>query len=47
MTGALVARGLHPAVLGQLPEEAARQVRRWFWLTVALLAYALLGLVIR
>jgi rhomboid protease GluP len=41
--GALVALRLHPVVLSPLPAERAAAVRRWLWLVVALLAYAVVG----
>jgi len=41
--GALVALRLHPVVLSPLPAERAAAVRRWLWLVVALLAYAVFG----
>jgi len=45
--GALVATRLHPVVLSSLPAEGAAAVRRWLWLVVALLAYAVVGWVRR
>jgi len=41
--GGLVATRLHPVVLSPLPAERAAAVRRWLWLVVALLAYAVVG----
>jgi rhomboid protease GluP len=41
--GALVALRLHPIVLSPLPPERAAAVRRWLWLVLALLAYAVVG----
>jgi rhomboid protease GluP len=41
--GALVATRLYPVVLSPLPAERAAAVRRWLWLVVALLAYAVVG----
>jgi rhomboid protease GluP len=41
--GALVALRLHPVVLSPLPPERAAVVRRWLWLVVALLIYAVVG----
>ncbi len=41
--GALVATRLHPVVLSPLPAERAAAVRRWLWLVVAPLAYAVVG----
>jgi rhomboid protease GluP len=41
--GALVATRLYPVVLSPLPPERASAVRRWLWLVVALLAYAVVG----
>ena len=39
VTGALIARRLHPVMLEPLPPERARLVRRWLWAVCALLAY--------
>ena len=39
VTGALVARLLHPVVLDPMPPERERAVRRWLWAVSALLAY--------
>ena len=41
--GALIASRLHPVVLSPLPAERAAAARRWLWLVVALLAYAVFG----
>jgi len=41
--GVLVAMRLHPVVLSPLPPERAVAVRRWLWLVVALLVYAVVG----
>jgi len=41
--GVLVAIRLHPVVLSPLPPERAVAVRRWLWLVVALLVYAVVG----
>lgn len=41
--GALIASRLHPAVLSPLPAERSAVARRWLWLVVALLAYAVFG----
>jgi len=38
LTGALLARRLHPVALEPMPPERARTVRRWLWLVCALLA---------
>jgi rhomboid protease GluP len=37
LTGALIARALHPVVLEPLPPERARPTRLWLWLVCALL----------
>jgi rhomboid protease GluP len=41
--GALAATRLHPVVLSPLPPERTAALRRWLWLVVALLAYAVVG----
>jgi rhomboid protease GluP len=41
--GALIATRLHPVLLSPLPAERAAVARRWLWLVVALLAYAVFG----
>jgi rhomboid protease GluP len=41
--GALIASRLHPVVLSPLPAERGAAARRWLWLVVALLAYAVFG----
>ena len=41
--GALIASRLHPVVLSPLPVERGAAARRWLWLVVALLAYAVFG----
>jgi rhomboid protease GluP len=41
--GALIASRLHPVVLSPLPAERSAVARRWLWLVVALLAYAVFG----
>jgi len=41
--GALIASRLHPVVLSPMPAERVAAVRRWLWLVVALLAYAVVG----
>jgi rhomboid protease GluP len=41
--GALIATRLHPVLLSPLPAERAAAARRWLWLVVALLAYAVFG----
>ncbi|HKQ60730.1 MAG TPA: rhomboid family intramembrane serine protease [Candidatus Polarisedimenticolaceae bacterium] len=41
--GALIASRLHPVVLSPLPAERSAAARRWLWLVVALLAYAVFG----
>ena len=47
LTGALVARWLHPVVLEPLTDEQASSARRWLWLAAALLVYALAGILTR
>ena len=39
LTGALIARALHPVVLDPMPPERARTARLWLWLVCALLGY--------
>jgi rhomboid protease GluP len=41
--GALIATRLHPVLLSPLPAERAAVARRWLWLVIALLAYAVFG----
>jgi len=41
--GALIASRLHPIVLSPMASERAVVTRRWLWLVVALLAYAVVG----
>jgi rhomboid protease GluP len=41
--GAVIARQLHPVVLGPLPPERAAVVRRWLWVVIALMVAALIG----
>jgi rhomboid protease GluP len=41
--GALIATRLHPVLLSPLPAERAAAARRWLWLVIALLAYAVFG----
>jgi len=41
--GALIALRLHPVVLSPMSAERAAAVRRWLWLVVVLLAYAVVG----
>jgi len=41
--GAFIASRLHPVVLSPLPAERSAVARRWLWLVVALLAYAVFG----
>jgi len=43
VTGALVARRLHPTVLGPLPPERWPVIRRWLGVYCALLAYAVIA----
>lgn len=47
LTGALVARRLHPAVLEPLTDEQASRVRRWLWVAGALLGYTVVGMLRR
>lgn len=47
LTGALVARLLHPVVLEPPTDEQAARVRRWLWLAAALLVYTLVGMLTR
>ena len=37
LTGALIARWLHPTVLDTMPSERARTVRLWLWFVIVLL----------
>lgn len=41
--GALIASRLHPIVLSPMASERAVVTRRWLWVVVALLAYAVVG----
>ncbi|MBI2205606.1 MAG: rhomboid family intramembrane serine protease [Candidatus Rokubacteria bacterium] len=41
--GALVARRLHPVVLGPMPAETAERVNRSWWLALGLVAYGVVG----
>jgi rhomboid protease GluP len=43
LTGALIARSLHPVVLEPLPPERARTTRLWLWLVYAVLGYTLVA----
>jgi rhomboid protease GluP len=43
VAGALFARRLHPVVLEPMPPEQATRLRRWRWLTAAMLGYTALG----
>ena len=47
VTGALVARGLHPVVLEPLTDEQAFRVRCWLWVASALLGGTLVGMLTR
>jgi rhomboid protease GluP len=42
LTGALIARRLHPVVLDPMPPERIRSVRRWLWVVCGGLAYTAL-----
>jgi len=43
LTGALIARRLHPVVLDPMPAEQARVVQRWLWVVCAWLGYTVLA----
>ena len=43
LTGALIARGLHPVVLDPMPPETARTARLWLWLVYAVLGYTVVA----
>ena len=43
LTGALIARALHPVVLEPLPPERTRLTRLWLWLVCALLGYTVVA----
>lgn len=43
LTGALIARSLHPVVIEPMPSTAADRARRWTWIVCILLAYTALG----
>ncbi len=45
--GALVARTLHPVVLGPMPADTAERVNRGWWLTFGVLLYGVVGWVVR
>jgi rhomboid protease GluP len=47
LTGALLARHLHPVVLDPMPPERTRAVQRWLWVVWGLLAYTVLAWVMR
>jgi rhomboid protease GluP len=47
LTGALIARRLHPVVLDPMPPERARTVQRWLWVVYGLLAYTALAWAMR
>jgi rhomboid protease GluP len=42
LTGALIARHLHPVVLDPMPAERLRSARRWLWGVCGVLAYTVL-----
>jgi len=41
LTGALIARALHPVVLDPMPSERTRTARLWLWLVCVMLVYTL------
>ena len=43
LTGALIARTLHPVILDPMPPETARTVRLWLWLVYAVLGYTVVA----
>ena len=43
LTGALIARSLHPTVLEPTPSEIARTARLWLWLVYAVLGYTVVA----
>ena len=43
LTGALIARLLHPVVLEPLPPERIRPTRFWLWLVCAVLGYTVIA----
>lgn len=43
LTGALIARHLHPVVLDPMPLERARSVQRWLWVVSAWLGYTVVA----
>jgi rhomboid protease GluP len=43
LTGALIARRLHPVVLDPMPPERARLVQRWLWIISAWLGYTVVA----
>ena len=43
LTGALIARSLHPAVLDPMRPETARTARLWLWLVYAVLGYTVVA----
>jgi rhomboid protease GluP len=47
LTGALIARRLHPVVVDPMPPERARTVRRWLWVVWGVLAYTALAWAMR
>jgi rhomboid protease GluP len=42
LTGALIARHLHPVALDPMSPERARTTRRWLWIVCAILAYSVI-----
>jgi rhomboid protease GluP len=47
LSGALIARRLHPVVLDPMPPDRARTVQRWLWVVYGLLAYTALAWAMR
>lgn len=43
LSGALIARWMHPVVVEPTPAAHAERVRRWSWVLYALLAYTVIG----
>lgn len=47
LTGALVARRLHPVVLDPMPPGRSQAVRRWLWVVVGVLGYTVIAWLLR